>query len=122
MKDINEKYGKPKCWRAERNGGYYYINDYGIIYFITDDYASEDNERYALGNYFRTEEQAEKALEKVKKALQEVEETIDLVEDYGYSEEEAKEIIKNEDKIEAIFEEWVWETLDSGWKVLVVEE
>lgn len=40
----------------------------------------------------------------------------------GYSEEEAKEIIKNEDKIEAIFEEWVWETLDSGWKVLVVEE
>ena len=52
----------------------------------------------------------------------EVEETIDLVEDYGYSEQEAKEIIKNEDKIEAIFEEWVWETLDSGWKVLVVEE
>ncbi len=51
-----------------------------------------------------------------------IEEIIDLVEDYGYSEEEAKEIIKNEDKIEAIFEEWVWETLDSGWKVLVVEE
>lgn len=74
VKDINEKYGKPKCWRAERNGGYYYINDYGIIYFITDDYASEDNERYALGNYFQTREQAEKALERVKKALQEVEE------------------------------------------------
>lgn len=51
-----------------------------------------------------------------------IEEIIDLVEGYGYSEEEAKEIIKNEDKIEAIFEEWVWETLDSGWKVLVVEE
>lgn len=52
----------------------------------------------------------------------EVEETIDLVEDYGYSEQEAKEIIKNEDKIEAIFEEWVWENLDSGWKVLGEEE
>lgn len=51
-----------------------------------------------------------------------IEEIIDLVEDYGYSEEEAKEIIKNEDKIEAIFEEWVWETLDSGWKVLGEEE
>jgi hypothetical protein len=52
----------------------------------------------------------------------EVEETIDLVEDYGYSEQEAKEIIKNEDKIEAIFEEWVWENLDSSWKVLGEEE
>ncbi|EFS20671.1 hypothetical protein FSBG_00168 [Fusobacterium gonidiaformans 3-1-5R] len=51
-----------------------------------------------------------------------IEETIDLLKDYGYSEEEAKEIIKNEDKIEAIFEEWVWETLDSGWEVLEVEE
>lgn len=52
----------------------------------------------------------------------EVEEIIDLVEDYGYSEEEAKEIIKNEDKIEAIFKEWVWENLDLGWEVLGVEE
>ncbi|KYM38491.1 hypothetical protein A2U10_07090 [Fusobacterium necrophorum subsp. funduliforme] len=52
----------------------------------------------------------------------EVEETIDLVEDYGYSEQEAKEIIKNEDKIEAIFEERVWENLDSSWKVLGEEE
>ena len=52
----------------------------------------------------------------------EVEETIDLVEDYGYSEQEAKEIIKNEDKIEAIFEEWVWEILDSSWIVLGEEE
>lgn len=74
IKIINEKYGKPKRWRAERNGGYYCINDYGIIYYTTDDYVSEDNDRYALGNYFQTREQAEKALERVKKALQEVEE------------------------------------------------
>ena len=52
----------------------------------------------------------------------EVEETIDLVEDYGYSEQEAKEIIKNEDKIEAIFEEWVWENLYSSWKKLEEED
>ena len=74
IKAINKKYGKPKRWRAERNGGYYCINDYGIIYYTTDDYVSEDNDRYALGNYFQTREQAEKALERVKKVLQEVEE------------------------------------------------
>lgn len=74
IKAINKKYGKPKRWRAERNGGYYCIDDYGIIYYTTDDYVSEDNDRYALGNYFQTREQAEKALERVKKVLQEVEE------------------------------------------------
>ncbi len=78
IKAINKKYGKPKRWRAERNGGYYCINDYGIIYYTTDDYVSEDNDRYALGNYFQTREQAEKALERVKKVLQEVEENVEM--------------------------------------------
>lgn len=74
IKAINKKYGKPKRWRAERNGGYYCINDYGIIYYTTDDYVSADNDRYEIGNYFKTQEQAKKALERVKKVLQEVEE------------------------------------------------
>lgn len=74
IKSINEKYGKPKCWRAERNGGYYYIDDDGGICYTTDDYVLVDNDRYALGNYFKTREEAKKALERVKKALMEVEE------------------------------------------------
>ena len=75
---VNEKYGKPKRWRAERNRGYYYINDYGIIYYTTDDYVSADNDRYEIGNYFKTQEQAKKALERVKKVLQEVEENVEM--------------------------------------------
>ncbi len=122
IKIINEKYGKSKRGRAGYKERYFYINFVGEIRENLDENNAMDRQAYAFGNYFRTEEQAEKALEKVKKALQEVEETIDLVEDYGYSEQEAKEIIKNEDKIEAIFEEWVWENLDSSWKVLGEEE
>lgn len=72
MKIVNEKYGKLKRWRAERNGGYYYIDDDGGICYTTDDYVLVDNDRYALGNYFQTEEQAEKARELQKKAYQEV--------------------------------------------------
>ena len=78
IKAINKKYGKPKRWRAERNGGYYCINDYGIIYYTTDDYVSADNDRYEIGNYFKTQEQAKKALERVKKVLQEVEENVEM--------------------------------------------
>lgn len=78
IKNINEKYGKPKRWRAERNRGYYYIDDDGGICYTTDDYVLVDNDRYALGNYFQTREQAEKALERVKRALQEVEENVEM--------------------------------------------
>ncbi len=50
------------------------------------------------------------------------EKTIDLVEDYGFSEKEAKEIFENEDKIQEIFNEWVWEKIDAGWKKLEGED
>lgn len=52
----------------------------------------------------------------------EVEETIDLVKDYGYSEEEAKEIFENEDKMQEIFNEWLFENIDAGWKKLEEED
>lgn len=72
VKIINEKYGKQKKWRAEKNGEYYYINHDGTIYLGRDYYISTDNDRYNLGNYFQTREQAERALERVKEAYQEV--------------------------------------------------
>lgn len=50
------------------------------------------------------------------------EKTIDLVEDYGFSEKEAKEIFENEDKIQEIFNEWVWENIDGGWVKLEEED
>ncbi|KYM67126.1 hypothetical protein A2U13_08860 [Fusobacterium necrophorum subsp. funduliforme] len=52
----------------------------------------------------------------------EVEEDVDLIEDYGFSEEEAKEIFENEDKIQEIFNEWIWENIDAGWKRLGEEK
>ena len=45
-------------------------------------------------------------------------ETIDLVDEWEYSEEEAKEIINNEDKLRKIFEDWMWGTIDFGYWVL----
>ncbi|KYM39602.1 hypothetical protein A2U03_06735 [Fusobacterium necrophorum subsp. funduliforme] len=52
----------------------------------------------------------------------EVEEIIDLVEDYGYSEKEAKEILENEVRLQEMFNEWVFENIDAGWKRLGEEK
>lgn len=49
-------------------------------------------------------------------------EVIDLVNDYGYSEEEAKEIIGDENKLDDLFKEWLWETIETGYKVLKTNE
>lgn len=62
---INEKYGIPKRWRAEKKGIYFYVADKGCISDTWEDFDSADNKRYKLGNYFKTEEEAEK----VKKEL-----------------------------------------------------
>lgn len=71
-KGINEKYGKPKRWRAGYAKGYFYIRSFGEIYVEVETHDMKDNKHYECGNYFQTHEQAEKALEKVKKAYQEV--------------------------------------------------
>ena len=49
-------------------------------------------------------------------------EVVDLVDDYGYSEEEAKEIIGDENKLDDLFKEWLWETIETGYKVLKTDE
>lgn len=50
------------------------------------------------------------------------EETIDLIEDYGFTIKEAKEIFENEDKISEIFNEWLGEKIDAGWTKLREKE
>ena len=74
IKNINEKYGKPKRWRAGYEEKYFFISESGNIIETVEFGEKIDDKRYALGNYFQTREQAEKALERVKKVLQEVEE------------------------------------------------
>jgi hypothetical protein len=49
-------------------------------------------------------------------------EVVDLVDDYGYSEEEAKEIIGDENKLDDLFKEWLWETIETNYKVLKTDE
>lgn len=58
VKAINEKYGVPKRWRAEDGNYYYHVDDEFIIQKEVEDYMILDNNRYNIGNYFRTKEEA----------------------------------------------------------------
>ena len=49
-------------------------------------------------------------------------EIIDLVEDWGYPEEEAEKIVHNEEKLNEIFEEWLSDTIEVAYKYLETEE
>ena len=61
--DFNEKYGIQKRWRAKKEYGYFTIMGDGIIAEFLDNYILEDNNRYNLGNYFKTEEAAQKIID-----------------------------------------------------------
>ena len=69
---INEKYGIPKRWRAEKKGIYFYVADKGCISDTWEDFDSADNKRYKLGNYFKTEEEAEKVKKELDKFWEKV--------------------------------------------------
>ena len=58
---INEKYGIPKRWRADEGERYYYIDSHQRIF--ADLRHSYDNMRYKLGNYFKTEQEAQKIID-----------------------------------------------------------
>ena len=61
--DFNEKYGIPKRWRAGQGEIYFFINSNCKI-DTTKNYINDwdkfDDINYELGNYFKTEEEAEK--------------------------------------------------------------
>jgi hypothetical protein F3_00887 len=58
VRNINEKYGFSKRWRAEHGGVYYCINEpFGITWYI-DGYTDASNKKYENGNYFKTEAEA----------------------------------------------------------------
>lgn len=59
-----------KRWRAKKNGIYWLINSLSEIIDADDYFYSIDALRYTLGNYFRTEADAQLALDKyIKPAL-----------------------------------------------------
>ena len=49
-------------------------------------------------------------------------EVIDLVDDYGYTEEKAEEIINDEEKLKEEFKEWLWDTIEVGFQFLETEK
>ena len=61
---INEKYGIPKRWRAEKNKGYFYVDSSGLLDEKIDFYTNRDNQRYELGNYFQREKEAQKIIDR----------------------------------------------------------
>lgn len=60
LQEFNEKYGISKRWRGKRSDKYFTIFGDNEIAETTDNYFLEDQRRYELGNYFKTEEEAEK--------------------------------------------------------------
>nr|WP_241635585.1 hypothetical protein [Fusobacterium gastrosuis] len=64
---VNEKYGILKRWRAIEYSEYYFLGSHMNILSNYEHYDIIDNERYELGNYFESLEEAEK----VKRKLQE---------------------------------------------------
>ena len=67
LEDFNENYGIPKRWRAEKGEKYYFLNTECEIRNIWEDKTKEDETRYNLGNYFKTEEEAQKVKEELDK-------------------------------------------------------
>ena len=63
LQEFNEKYGITKRRRSEDFKKYYYINSVNDICASTEEKQILDNERYELGNYFQTEEEAQKVID-----------------------------------------------------------
>ena len=59
---VNKEYGITKRWRAEKCKTYFSI-DNGEILNCYDYYDKKDNEIFELGNYFKTEEEAQNVVD-----------------------------------------------------------
>lgn len=60
---------KPKRWRAEVGETYWFVNNNGVCFGVCDIREKYDNDRYDVGNYFRTREEAEEIAVKFKAML-----------------------------------------------------
>lgn len=69
---VNQKYAIIKRWRGKRSDKYFTIFGDNEISETTDNYFPEDQKRYELGNYFKTEEEAEKVKKELDKFWEKV--------------------------------------------------
>lgn len=63
INEINQKYGIPYRWRARPHERFFCIYANGEISTTQDDYGSYKDSFYELGNYFQTEEEAQKVID-----------------------------------------------------------
>ena len=63
---------KPKRWRSKYGCDYWFIGTSMKTMCEADLLSYPDNSRYNSGNYFKTEEQAESAAEKIKELLKQI--------------------------------------------------
>ena len=64
--DYDKKEIVKKRWRAEEDGTFYYVSERGKILSTVETFCGYDNDIYEYGNYFRTEEQAEKVAKEIR--------------------------------------------------------
>ena len=69
VEKINEKYGTPKRWRANKGEFYYYFNMLGQTGEEIESQSRFNDICYDSGNYFKTREEAEKYRDKIKEML-----------------------------------------------------
>lgn len=67
VNSVNEIYGIPKRWRANKYDHYHFLGNVFEIQETVEMGVVEDIERYRDGNYFRTKEEAEEYAEYIKK-------------------------------------------------------
>lgn len=67
VRNINEKYGIKKRWRAEDDEVYFYINEHFEVDWFRDNRMPGTNKNHENGNYFKTSEEAEEYAEYIKK-------------------------------------------------------
>lgn len=67
VKAINEKYGIIKRWRGKERGTFFYINSQFRCKTDKEFNSLCDTRKYEIGNYFKTEEEAEEYAEHMKK-------------------------------------------------------
>jgi len=67
VRNINEKYGIKKRWRAKYNEIYCYIDEFFEIKTVYEREIEKDNERYKVGNYFEIGKEAKEYAEYMKK-------------------------------------------------------
>ena len=62
---VNEKYGIVKRWRASFGNWYYAIFSNGEVCSVTEKESTVDNDRYEIGNYFKSIEEAKRVMDSV---------------------------------------------------------